>query len=137
MFFAFEFDDGDYEKQDDIEFKPVRHRKSARRRANSFIDAEPGMDGDASGYDRTDNENDDLDNFIVADDLDSKVLNVISLVLVHSIFQCLSALHFLLLLTTVYKSCIHCSALVISIRCIQSIPYKRLLFFKRVVHFIL
>ena len=62
------FDDGDYEQDDDTEPQPVRRRKSARRRANSFIDTEAGVDGEASGDEQTDDENDDLNGFIVADD---------------------------------------------------------------------
>ena len=65
-----EFDDGDYEQEVDTEPQPVRHRKSARRRANPFIDAEAGVDGDASGDEGTDDETDELDGFIVADDVE-------------------------------------------------------------------
>ena len=65
-----EFDDGDYEQEYDTEPQPVRRRKSARRRANPFIDTEAGVDGEASGDEQTDDENDDLDGFIVADDVE-------------------------------------------------------------------
>ena len=65
-----EFDDGDYEQEDDTEQQPVRRRKSARRRANLFIDTEAGVDGEASGDEQTDDENDDLDGVIVADDVE-------------------------------------------------------------------
>ena len=51
------FDDGDYEQEEDTEFQPVRHQKSARRRANPFIDAEAGVNGDASNDEGTDDEN--------------------------------------------------------------------------------
>ena len=44
-----EFDDGDYEQEEDTEPQPVRRRKSARRRANPYIDTEAGVNGDASG----------------------------------------------------------------------------------------
>ena len=54
-----EFDDGDYKQEQDTEPQPVRRRKSARRRANSFIDTEAGVDGDASGDEQTDDEIDD------------------------------------------------------------------------------
>ena len=37
---------------------------------NPFIDAEEGVDEDASGDEGTDDENDDLDGFIVADDIE-------------------------------------------------------------------
>ena len=41
----------------------------ARRRANPFINADAGVDGDTSGDYGTEGENDDLDVFIVADDV--------------------------------------------------------------------
>ena len=65
-----EFDDGDYEQEKDTEPHSVRLRKSARRRANPFIDSEAGVDGDASGDEGSDDVNDDLDEFIVADDIE-------------------------------------------------------------------
>ena len=64
-----EFDDGDYEQEENTEPQPVRRRQSARRYANPFIDTEAGVDGNASGDEGTDNDNDDLDGFIVADDV--------------------------------------------------------------------
>ena len=64
------FEDGYYEQEDDIEPQPVRRRNSARRRANPFIDTEAGVDGEASGDEQTDDENDDLDGYIVADDVE-------------------------------------------------------------------
>ena len=63
-----EFDDNDYEQEDDNEPQPERRRKSAWRRANTFIDTEAGVHGEASGAEQPDDENDDLDGFIVADD---------------------------------------------------------------------
>ena len=63
-----EFDDGDYEQEEDTEPQPVRRRKNAPHRANPFIDTEAGVDGNASGDEKTDDENDDLDGFIVSDD---------------------------------------------------------------------
>ena len=64
-----EFDDGDYE-QDNAKPEPPRRRNKARRRVNPFIDAEAGVDGDASNDEVSDDENDDLDGFIVADDIE-------------------------------------------------------------------
>ena len=63
-----EFDDGDYEQEEYTELYLVRRRKSAQRRANPLIEGEAGVDGDASGDEGTDNENNDLDCFIVAHD---------------------------------------------------------------------
>ena len=69
--FHLEFDDGDYEQQEeDTEPQPVRRRKNARRRAHPLIDTEAGVDGNASDDEKTDDENDDLDGFIVADDVE-------------------------------------------------------------------
>ena len=65
-----DFDDGNYEQEEDIEPEPPRRRKQARRRVNSFIDAEAGVDGDASNDEGSEDENDDLDGFIVADDIE-------------------------------------------------------------------
>ena len=65
-----EFDDGDYEQEENTELQPVRRRKSAGRCANPFIDTEARVDGDASGDEGTDDDNDDLDGFIVADDVE-------------------------------------------------------------------
>ena len=65
-----ELEDGDYELVSDAEPEPPRRRKEARRRTNPFIDAEAGVDGDASGDEGTEDENDDMDGFIVADYLE-------------------------------------------------------------------
>ena len=65
-----EFDDGDYKQEEDTEPEPPRRRKQARRRVNPFIDAEAGVDGDASNDKGSEDENDDLDRFIVADDIE-------------------------------------------------------------------
>ena len=62
-----EFDDGDYE-QEDAEQEPPRRRKKARRRANPFIEA--GVDKDASSDDGSYNTIDDLDKFVVADNVE-------------------------------------------------------------------
>ena len=65
-----EFVVGDYEQEEEIEPEPPRRRKRARRRANPFIDSEAGVDGEASGEEGSDDENDDLYGFIVADDVE-------------------------------------------------------------------
>ena len=65
-----EFDDCDYEQEENTQPQPVRRRKYARLRANPFIDTEAGLDGNASGDEKTDDEIDDLDGFIVADDVE-------------------------------------------------------------------
>ena len=64
-----EFDDGTYKQEDVTEHQPVRRRISARRHKNPFIDTEAGVDGDASGDKGSDDENDDLNGFIVADNV--------------------------------------------------------------------
>ena len=63
------FDDGDY-KQKDTEPQPVRRRKNAQRRTNQFIDTEAGVYGNASCDENTDDEIDDVDGFIVADNVE-------------------------------------------------------------------
>ena len=63
-----QFDDGDYEQKDDTELKQVSRRQSVRRRANPFTDTEAKRDGDASSDDRIVDENNDLNDLIVADD---------------------------------------------------------------------
>ena len=65
-----EFDDGDYEQEEDTETEPPRRIIKARRRVNPFIDAEAGVDRDASNDEGSEKENDDLDGFIVADDIE-------------------------------------------------------------------
>ena len=65
-----EFDDGDYEQEEDTEPEPPKRKKTARRRVNPFIDAEAGVDGDTSNDEGSEDENDDLDGFIVADDIE-------------------------------------------------------------------
>ena len=64
-----EFDVGDYKQEEDIKPEPPRRRKRARRKANQFIDSEAGVDGEASGDEGGDDENDYLDGFIVAADV--------------------------------------------------------------------
>ena len=62
--------DGDYEQEENTEFQPVRRQKRALRLPNPFIDAETGVEGDASSDDRTEDEHDDLDGFIVVDNVE-------------------------------------------------------------------
>lgn len=42
-----ELNDGNYEHDEDVEPEPLTHQKRARLCANSLIDAEIGVDGDA------------------------------------------------------------------------------------------
>ena len=65
-----ELEKAEYEQEDEAEPQPPRRRKRKRRCVNPFIDAEAGVDGDASGDKGTDYENDDLDGFIVTDDIE-------------------------------------------------------------------
>ena len=65
------FDDGDYEQKKDTKPEPPRRQQRVKRRENVFIDADPCVDGEADSDERTDNENDDLDGFIITDDVDS------------------------------------------------------------------
>ena len=64
------FDDGDYEQKNDTEPESTGRRKTARRRVNPFIDAETGVDWDASNDEGFDNDNDDSNEFIVVDDIE-------------------------------------------------------------------
>lgn len=43
-----DFDDGDFEQEKDAQPEPPRRRKNARCRVNLFIDAEAGVDKEAS-----------------------------------------------------------------------------------------
>ena len=65
-----EFDDGDYEQEENTEPELKRRKKTTRRQLNPFIDAEAGVAGDASNDKGSEDENDDLDGFIVADDIE-------------------------------------------------------------------
>ena len=65
-----ELEEADYEQDENAKPEPPRRRKRARRRVNPFIDAEAGVDGDASGDKETDDENNYLDGFIVTDDVE-------------------------------------------------------------------
>ena len=60
-----ECDDGDYEHKEDTEPEPPRRRTKARHRVNLFIEAESSVDWDASNDEESDNNNDDLDGFIL------------------------------------------------------------------------
>ena len=64
-----EFDYGDYELAENAEPEPLRTQKQARRRANLLIDAKAGVNGEASGHERSDYDIENLDRFIVADDV--------------------------------------------------------------------
>ena len=66
-----EFDDENY-TQEDVKLEEPRRRKQLRRSANRFLDAEAGVDGDASDdeHDVDENCDYDLDGFIVADDVE-------------------------------------------------------------------
>ena len=63
-------EEADYEPDENAEPEPPRRGKRARRGVNPFIDAEAGVDGDASNDEETDDENNDLDRFIVADNVE-------------------------------------------------------------------
>ena len=67
-----EFDNEDYEQVEDAEPKVPSRRKKVRSRANPFIEAEAGVDGDASDdEEHVDEYSDyDLNGFIVADDVE-------------------------------------------------------------------
>ena len=63
------FENGDYE-QDNTERELLIQMNKARLRVNLLIDAEAGVDGNASNDEVFDDENDELDGFIVADDIE-------------------------------------------------------------------
>ena len=65
-----ELEEADYEQDENAEPEPPRRQKKARRRVNPFIDAEAGVEVNASNDEGTDDENDDLDGFLVADDVE-------------------------------------------------------------------
>ena len=65
-----DIDNGDYKQEvKDSERELPRPRHNVKRRTNPFIDAQAGVDGDASGNDGTDDLNNDLNRSIVADDI--------------------------------------------------------------------
>ena len=63
-------EEANYEQQENAETDPPRRRKRARRHVTPFIDAEAGVDGDASKDELTDDKNDDLNGFLVADNVE-------------------------------------------------------------------
>ena len=67
-----EFEEEDYEQKEEAEPKGLRRRKQVRRRANPFLYAKAGVDRDASDEELSVDENSDydLDEFIVADDVE-------------------------------------------------------------------
>ena len=78
-----ELEDCDDEQKSDAESEPPRRRKKARRCTNPLIDAEAGVDRDASVDKGSEDENDDLDGFIVTDDVEFNSL-ITFLVLMHT-----------------------------------------------------
>ena len=64
------FDDGNYAQEMDTEPELPKRREKARRLVNLFIDGEAGVDRDASNDEGSDDEYDDLDGFIVDDDIE-------------------------------------------------------------------
>ena len=65
-----ELDKVHYEQDENAEPELPRRRNRARRRVNLFIVAEAGVNGDASGDEEINDENNDLDKFIVADNIE-------------------------------------------------------------------
>lgn len=65
-----EFDDGDYEPVENVEKVPPFCRKRAERHATPFINADVGVDGDATNDTESYDDNDDLGGFIVADKIE-------------------------------------------------------------------
>ena len=66
-----EFEEENYEQKEEAEPKGLRRRKQVRCRANPFLNAEVGVDGDASDDELSVDKNSDydLDGFIVADEV--------------------------------------------------------------------
>ena len=88
-----EFDDGYYEQDEDTEQEPPRQRKKAWRRVNPFIYSEAGMDGDANNEEESDDENDNLDGFIVAEDMELKINYQLSYIIRNFIVLVNSIIH--------------------------------------------
>ena len=65
-----ELEDNDFEQESDAEPEQPRRLKKARHRTNSLIEAEAGVVKDASGDEITKDVNDDLNGFIVADNVE-------------------------------------------------------------------
>ena len=63
-------EDGDNEQERDSEQEPLKRRKKTRRHTNPFIYADPCVDGRSIGDEGSGDENNDLDGFIVADDVE-------------------------------------------------------------------
>ena len=88
-----EFDDGDYEQEEDTEPQPVRRRQNARRRDIISSTSRPEWTKTRAVTKNTDDDNDDLDGFIVADDVEYYIIYYLYqfikyiIVLVHYIFQ--------------------------------------------------
>lgn len=60
---------GDYKQNKDIKQLPTKRQKRARRRSNLWIDAFAGVDGNVRGDEGTDNKNNDVNWFIVVEDV--------------------------------------------------------------------
>ena len=73
-----EFNDGDYAQAEKAEPEPPKQQKKARSRANPVIEAEAGVDGEASGDERSNVDNDYLDRFIVADNVKYNIIDHLS-----------------------------------------------------------
>ena len=58
------------QQESDAEPQPPRRLQKSRRHTNPFIDVEICVEGDAIGDDGTEDENDDLNGFIVANDVE-------------------------------------------------------------------
>ena len=58
-----ELEEADYKTNENAKPEPPRRRKRSSRCVTPVIDGEAGVDGDASGDERTDHKNDDLDGF--------------------------------------------------------------------------
>ena len=65
-----DFDDGNYLQEEDAAPKRPIRRKKANRRANLLMDADAGVDEKSSAYKETDDKNDYLCWFIIADDVE-------------------------------------------------------------------
>ena len=64
------FDVGDYEQIEDTETEPPRCSLLAKCSATLFIDAEPGVRVKESGDENNDKVNEELNKFMVADDVE-------------------------------------------------------------------
>ena len=82
-----DFDLNDFEQEEDTAPEPPRHRKGAKRSANLFIDAEAGVDGEASNDEKRGDDNDNLDGFIVAKYVEFYIINQLSKFIIYFIFS--------------------------------------------------